>query len=153
MRRRLILVFGTFVMLLLAMGVYNFFAGGGKYFDPETNLATTPSEDEEAAESQPAEFLVTIRDDEGRLERIIRASPLQKQPDGTYLALDPSVEAIQEDGQRIILSADRGIFYVEELDTGINPRRGKLEGNVRIVFDRSTDPDPVSYTHLRAHET
>ncbi len=140
MKRRLMLLGGTLLGLLMAFGGYYFFAGSADYFTPESDVLPPQGEGRYGEAEQKAP-LAMLRDEEGRLEGMYKAADWEVQEDGSYLLIKPHVTRFMTSGQTLIIQADKGRIYAEEVARGINPRRGSLDGNVLIVFDRSTDPD------------
>ncbi len=144
MKRRLILIGSTFLTIALAFGLYWLLAGSGG-FSSEDEFLSRSGEDYgmDITATQPGKApLIIVRDDDGRIEGIYQAADWDPQDDGSYLAVKPNVQMFQSDGTRLIIRGDRGVVFVEEIASGVNPRRGLLEGNVEVIFDRSTEPDP-----------
>jgi len=140
MRRRLILFFGTVLVLAAGCVVYWLVAGGQKYLGAEGARAPSAGETPGQTEVDTGLFFVA-RDEQGRREGIYHFPEWEKRDDGSYVVTRPRIELFQKNGQRLEIRADTGTIYAEELSRGVNPRRGSLVGNVRILFDRSTDPD------------
>ena len=141
MKRRLLLMFGTFVLLLLACGVYYLVAGGGYSSDEgdpdflnEGGLADPDETDEK-------QLVFMDRDKRARLRGMYVLPDWEKREDGSYVVIRPRIELYQRGGQQLTIQADRGTIYAEELARGANVTRGSLEGNVRLTFDRATEED------------
>ena len=150
MRSRIILLVGTFLVLLLAFSIY---------YVASPRLRELPDEYYPVPAGAPrpggrsreilrkAEGIVyKVWDEDGRLRAIYRLPGWDKQDDGSYLMTDPSFELRQRDGQRVYIRADSGRAYAEETAKGVNLRRGSLSGSVRIVLDRFTGGDRRPWT-------
>ena len=151
MKRRLILLGGTFSLLLLAFGAYYFLAGveqypvdvdnaGSVFVSAKTRPAVTSLPPGESTKN----LFSVNRDENGKLQGIYSAQDWEKEPDGTYILTRPKVQLFQKDGQ-LIIQADRGTIIVEELAGGVNPRKGSLDGNVQVIYDRTVHPDPKAF--------
>jgi len=142
MKRRVMLFAGTLVVLLLAFAAYQFVAGGAGCWSVEEQPVPRRAADRSGpVHSRPVDEGLSFypRDQEGRLEGIYRARRWEKRSANRYLLFEPSVRMFRKNGQVLVIRADRGTVYAEEMTSDVNIRRGSLEGNVEILFDRSTD--------------
>jgi len=131
MIRKVLLMVGMFATLLAAFFLYRGFTGR----EPK------PLQQEFVPRTSAVELCVQQRDKEGRLRSIYRAKQWSKIEGARYLLIEPNAVIFQADGQQVHIRGDRAEVVAEEISGGINPRRGTLDGNVQIVFDRSTRPD------------
>jgi hypothetical protein len=76
---------------------------------------------------------------DGRLKAVYEADSAQKTPEGSYALLNPTAEFYGADGRQTTIRGDRGSVFAEEVRGQLRVQRGRLEGNVEIIFDRSTD--------------
>ena len=145
MMRKIVLLAGTFGTLLAAVLLYQFFAEQASRLtrsDPGrlNPMAQSGPGDRDSGEGE--ELFVVQRDKDGRLRSIYRARKWTKLQGASYMLKEPVVEVVQADGQRVHVRGDEGLVVAEEVRKGaFNPRQGMLKGNVRIIFDRSTEAD------------
>lgn len=149
MRRRIVILIGTFLTLLLAFGIYRVLSGKIDWRGGVRNIAEQPNistrEPREPLDARGGTGLyIETRDDDGRLESIYIAENWDKQEDGSYLLIRPVVIRYQRNGQRVYICGDRGEFFADQVAGGYNVRTGKLFGSgrnkVKIYIDRATDP-------------
>jgi len=146
MKRRVILFFGTFFFLLAILGVYQLITrSAGCFSAPPGEDASETYRPDAARDSEieDTELLFLPRDEQGRLEGIYRAENWEKRDDGGYLLIRPHVRVFQTSGRELRIRADRGTVDAEESGSRLNIRRGTLEGNVEIIYDRSTEPSDI----------
>jgi len=140
MKRRLILFATTLGFLLLAFAVYYLVAGAGFKVVDERDSGRMSSAVSQPAGEQPVKPPMAImRDEQGRLEGILGAESWDPAPDGSYHLTKPYAQFFQTSRRELRVAADRGTVYVEETARGLNVRRGTLEGDVRVLYDRATD--------------
>ncbi len=151
MKRRLILLFGTFFALLVAFLGYwlatrytsNVRSAGlpGERYGQNPYVAGRGLVGKEAG-MMPAEGegpFIEPRDDEGRLEGRYKALRWDKVADYTYKLTKPEVHLYPKGGQKVYVRADTGRITMEP--TGrLRPRRMSLAGSVKIYVDRATGP-------------
>jgi lipopolysaccharide export system protein LptA len=142
MKRKLILLVGCFVLLLLAFGTYRFFlpdAVGttGQSVRTMLDWGKIDPDRPSVGHSQGVRFFDI--NSEGALRGIYRADSLSKEDDGSWTLQAPTAEVHLPDNKRVYLSADRGRLWAQEVAEGFDVRRGTMEGNVKIYYDQSTD--------------
>jgi len=142
MLRRIAIAAGIFVMLFLAVFVYNHVAG-------EEDVPAPTGEPQQAqtrqATSAPrplgsGRFNIQRRDDDGNLLGVYKADKSRKLSDNTFALTRPLITLYRPTGERIYIFAQTGMLYATEVGTEFEPRRGLLKGKVRVFIDRSTDP-------------
>lgn len=159
MKRRLILILATLGGLFGAFYVYTLVVGPdgfGQKRDPNAPAAIPPpipAPGQTGADSlrQARDVEIITRDERGRLEGIYRADRWDRGVDGVQVLTNPRVLLFQKDGTQLNLRADRAEVYGEELNSGANVRRAKLEGDVRVYFDPSTEDNRLPFEQ-RLHE-
>ncbi|HAU39225.1 MAG TPA: hypothetical protein DCX07_16115, partial [Phycisphaerales bacterium] len=141
MKRRLMLLAGTFVALMGAFLTYRFFsptAGVDQQGQPPeialSHPATQPKGATDMPEVQNPEIIQ--RDDQGHLRAIYKASRMLRTGRDEVRLDRPDVMLYLKDNQRIYIRADSGQMEGEEIANGFNFRRGRLSGNVTLLFDR-----------------
>ena len=156
MRRKVILLIASFLVLLAVFGVYLALAGGGRGAAAHRRALRelselsrqAPRKDSQAMEAwKGTEFRHLDRDKDGRLKAVYFAPQWERQDDGSYLLIEPSAVLYQPGGQRIHIQGQRGIIYVSTDEayrqdrtgsTRFRIRKGKLEGSVTVLYDRAT---------------
>ena len=159
MRRRLLLLAASFAVLLAAFGLYLAFAGGGRGGREQRRalqeLAEGPRQSPQAEGNasdtwKGTEFRAFDRDKDGRLKAAFFAPQWQRQDDGSYLLIQPSAVLYQKGGQQIHIQGQRGVMYVSSDEvyrqdaigsSRFRIRRGRLDGNVVVIYDRATAAD------------
>jgi lipopolysaccharide transport protein LptA len=147
MKRRLLLLVGSFVLVLLTFLVY-------RAFDTEPPEPPPPAPD---AVSRPADMPqpgpgplqartgtdleIVDRDSAGRLRGVYTAQQWDKLPDDRFRLDRPHVTLYLKGGRQTIITARRGLIHPQDVAGSLNVRRGRLSGDVRIYFDRSRQPD------------
>ena len=161
MKRKIMLLLGSSVTLLLVFAVYHFSAGGlgrmlsrGRQPKPLDLTAFPPSRVDPngglGVDSAGAGLVIEKRDDLGRLEGIYQFPKWEKQPDGSYLVEDPNVVIYHAGGARTYVHARRGELFVEDLARGVDVRSGRLWGDVKVWFDSDPQAGPLAEaTHER----
>lgn len=154
MKRKVLLLLGTFLTLILVFAVYHFTAGSVGIAKEEmrkksrltasTGPADQPSTAPAAAgapmEATRGEMLVLEkRNAESRLEGVYILPKWDKIGEGLYRVQEPNVILFQKSGERTYIHADWGEMAVEDLVRGTDVRSGKLSGNVEIFIDTSRD--------------
>lgn len=142
MKRKLILLVGCFLLLLLAFGTYRFFlpdAVGttGQSVRTMLDWGKIDPDRPTVGRSQGVRFFDI--NSEGALRGIYRADALSKEDDGSWTLQAPTAEVHLPDNKRVYISADRGRLWAQEVADGFDVRRGTMEGNVKIYYDQSTD--------------
>ena len=145
MKRKLFLLGGTFATVLAAYLAYYFSTAGLARADPNApgtpgGAAPNPNLPVQSPVSDRPGLVITPRYPDGTLKAVYRFRKWDKQEDGGYSAQGASFVIYHKSGQRTYVYADRGEIYVDEIAGGIEPRKGTLEGNVRVYFDRGKDP-------------
>jgi len=143
MKRKVALLLGSFVALLLLIVVYRFLAGG---FTPPEEMSVHPrpplTTRRWMTDARTGKGLrIAPRDDDGRLKSIYEAKQWNKLSDGSYQLIAPSVQLYQRNGERIHIRGEEGRIYAEEVSGGFEVRRGELSGNVSVFFYRPPDHD------------
>ncbi len=169
MKRKLLLLIGSFAVLLGAFYVYQLTAAPEVALTPQSHRNANLGEKglvlnppaTAGATSRPAEgdagggLDLHQYDKQGRLQGVYTLQEWDKRSDGTYAGTNPTAVLYQKDGQRIYLFADRGEVSADETAGGASVRNGKLWGNVEVYFDRGTAPDrphPRKSTRERLQE-
>jgi hypothetical protein len=156
MKRKLILMLGTFLLLLLAFGTYQLFVPGVALFDPQTRRIRPPVHFGQGGTGTEVGVVrgVTFYDRtiDGKLRGIYKVSSWTKADDGSYILENPRAEVRQNNGTRAYMSARRARIQAEEIADGINVREGKMQGNVEIFFDQSTDAIDRPHPRHRSYD-
>lgn len=150
MKRKLILLIGCFLLLLLAFGTYRFFlpdSEGGWASSVRTMPTWGPFAGGDPRMGTSREVVFRDVDDDGSLRGVFRADSISKEDDGSFRLENPNAEVFQKDGTRVYMSADRARLWAEEVGDGFDVSNGRMEGNVDIYFDRSK-----SFTRLHPVE-
>ncbi len=145
MKRQAILLLGSFLILLVVFGLYQFIARRSL---PPGDEAPPPRLDPSAARDTidpdaraGRDLYIENRDDEGRLRGLYRAARSQKRPDGSYVLSKPVMELYQKDGRGTFIRADRGTVYAEQAASGLDVQRATLAGNVSVIMELPTPPE------------
>ncbi len=149
MKRKLLILIGSFVMILAAFGVYYLVAGSGAWITAEKPHRGRGQRPDDRRPGSPGRMAiergeglnVEVRDEQGRLEAVYKAPKWTKREDDSYILYEPMIRLYRSDGQRAFISGDHAVIYAEEVAGGINVRRGNLSGNVRVVIDRIAGAD------------
>lgn len=161
MTRRILIMAGTFAVLLIAFWLYRHYwsinqeEAGRQRFVVETNAPTVPLNRITTAPSNPrgavgslregAELRVEARNREtGSLESILRAPEWKRLDDGSYDMVHPSMEMHQRNGAVIYITGDRGRAYCEQTSRTPKINSGTLIGNVQVLMDRGIGQDPAT---------
>lgn len=147
MKRKLVLLVGTFLILLLAFGTYRFFTPGAVPMQ-FTQTRSLPQfvgfpEAGEIGEGVGRGVEFVDRNADGQLRGVYKVASWSKRDDGSFHLLQPQAVVYQKDGRRTYLSADEGFVWAEEVGQSFNVRHGKMAGNVEIYFDQSRDIDRI----------
>jgi len=141
MKRKLILLIGTFVLLFFAFGVYQLFVPSvAPFFDATKNYRRRPTFPRTVGDpgiDVIRKMSFEDRNSLGVLRGVYEVVTWKKQDDGSFYLEKPRAVVFHGDGQRTYMSADNGTVWAEEVDKGINIRHGRLDGNVKIYFDQS----------------
>lgn len=139
MKRRLILLAGSFLFLLLAFGIYKL---ATHLSIPKGPTRTTTGAGVERPRMGGGGLKVFFEDrnDEGELQGLYTAKDWQRFRDGSVKLTGPRV-TLYRGNQNVYITADHGEVYTEEVGKQFRPVRGKLIGNVQITMDRAPGPD------------
>ncbi len=143
MKRKLVLLLGTFILLLFAFGVYQLFVPGIAIFDPKTRgikpdfSKIRPGAGPQIGET--SEVRIVARNAEGQIRGIYKVASWTKENDDSFTLITPTAVVYLKGGKRAYVSAERGRIWASEVHGGIDVRNGFFEGNVNIYFDQSTD--------------
>ena len=149
MKRRVLLLVGSFILLLMAFLGYWL---ATKYTTSEPTRRNTSMGEHGELSGGPVEpgkgpmipkggekLSIRPRDDEGRLEGEYKFSKWDKIGDYTYKAMEPDISLYRKDGVTVYLRAKTGEIVTDT--TGRNrPQRVFLTGGVEIDIDRGTEP-------------
>ncbi|MGC9453289.1 MAG: LptA/OstA family protein [Phycisphaerae bacterium] len=147
MKRRLLLLVGSFALVLLTFLVYQTFETGHDSSSRSRMPVTSRPADIPQPSPGPLEartgtdLEVVDRDDQGRLRGVYTAERWEKLPDERYQLEQPKVTFYHAGGQQTIVSAREGLIDPQDVGGSLSVRTGRLSGDVRIYFDRSTEPD------------
>ncbi len=148
MKRKLLLMAGSFIILLLAFGTYQLFVPGVAFLDPMGGARRQPpalvfDPTKGPSLQQTKDITIYYRNPDGQLRGIYKAVSWTKEDDGSFILEQPEAIIYQRDGTRVYLRADRGRFWAEEVagGAGFNIRHGEADGKVEIFYDQSTDDD------------
>ena len=152
MKRRLVLLLGTFLLLLLAFATYSLFNPTIAGFNPEAQAKRRPMErrGNQAGPGKVRGVTIYDRSPDGRLRGVYKVKSWTQEDDGSYFLEEPAAMAIMNDGSRIYMIAESGRVWAEEVSGGFNVRQGRLDDSVQIWIDQSKDPDrkhPAERTH------
>ena len=144
MKRKLLVLLTTFLLLLLAFWAYRLATQIDAPIQTSGGSATAPARPDVGSD-QGLDLHVEMRDNQGRLQAVYDWPEWEKVGDDRYRVTQPRVVFYREKGQRIYVWADSGVVQAERLARGYNIRRGTLLGQtsrgVRIFFDNSTEGD------------
>ncbi|MBT3279820.1 MAG: hypothetical protein HN370_10695, partial [Phycisphaerales bacterium] len=141
MQRKLILLAASFVLLLLALGTYQFFmpgAGGLSTGKVRTKVDFAQTDQMGKSGTRLIQVKYDDRNSKGELRSLFRAEQWKKLDDGSFEVTAPRAEIRHSDGKRTYLVADKGRVWLEEAGKGFDLSRGRMEGNVMIFYDQST---------------
>jgi lipopolysaccharide export system protein LptA len=148
MKRKIILLAGTFVVVLGAVGLFHLIAPGFLYVGAQGN-----DDDDAMRKDLPGmgggklgpqsrygyglEIIETAPDiHAARVKRIYRVKYWEKRDDGVYVLDKPEVKMFQKDGQQITITAKSGEVVAEWIEGKPRVISGFLEGDVKIFIDR-----------------
>lgn len=141
MKRKLLLMAGTFIVLLLAFGTYQLFVPGIALFNPESRGRPLWPRDFNRTDKPTVRTVrdITIydRSGDGELRGVYKVTRWDKADDGSFLLDHPKAVIFHGDGRRTYMRADAGQIWAEEVAKGFNVRNGKMSGNVKVWFDQS----------------
>jgi lipopolysaccharide export system protein LptA len=165
MKRRIALLAGTFITLLVAYLVYHFSTGGmerllsGQRVVQREKLLLPPPPPPATTggpgyDNRGTALRVENRDSKtGRLEGVFFFPRWEKQDDGSYLVEEPNVVIYHKGGERTFVFARSGHIEVEELaKQKFEVRTGELRGGVTIWFDRNPEGPPPSSSRERMRQ-
>jgi len=141
MKRRLLVLFGSFLLLVLIFTIYSVSTEWSQPRPPESSASPPPSRRRPIRPGQTdigeGDIPVIIdRDNWGRLRAVYWARRWDKQTETVYKLDRPTVQYYGKGGQVAYVWADSGWAHVEEAAGKINLRKGGLTGNVRIYLDQ-----------------
>lgn len=143
MKRKLVLMIGTFLTLLLAFGTYQLFVPGIAGMDPTNIHYRTPNfgamDPDGARVGKTRNVSFYDRREDGQLRGVYKVDSWTKQDDGSYLLEHPSAVIYHSDGSRTYMSAEMGTLRAEQVEDGFNVRNGRMTGDVEVFFDRSRE--------------
>ncbi|MDP6543851.1 MAG: LptA/OstA family protein [Phycisphaerae bacterium] len=151
MKRKLILLGGTFLAVLTVIYVFSLLYPGVIVYGPASgtddgvNPKLVPKEKGGAAGPNSdggsgLEIIETETSDAGgRVKRIYYVEEWYKRDDGVYMLTGPQVTLNQKDGQQITITSKSGEVVAEWIEGKPRVISGFLEGDVRIFIDRSKD--------------
>ncbi len=148
MKRKLLLLIGSFILLLLAFGTYQLFVPGIAMFDPAGGmrlrpaaLTFEPGKGPGIGRSEDVTFY--YRNPDGQLRGVYHVAAWTKDDDGSFVLEQPEAVVYQRDGTRVYMTAERGRIWAEEVSggKGFNVRNGTMDGQVEIFYDQSRDED------------
>ncbi len=137
MKRRIVLLIGTFAILSVVVWIYHLYSGGKLELMPDTgafpemNVGKTGIGDgwELDIQDRPG----------GRLRARYRARKWEKRGGGSYRLREPNIVMYESGGEHVYIRSDKADVYAEEIGDGWALRRGLLYGNVKIFLDRDTE--------------
>ncbi|MBI5723598.1 MAG: hypothetical protein HZA50_06545 [Planctomycetes bacterium] len=142
MNRRIMMLAGSFIVLLATFGIYKWVASySGDRAKPVDGGSITPMTSI-AGDDNPKgiakKLRVEMRDEKGRLEAIYISDEMRNLSGGRMILTKPDITLFHKDGRRTYVTANKGEVQTEEVvgKSGFNARGGTLEGNVKIFFDR-----------------
>ncbi len=153
MAKKLLLVAASLGIVLVLFFVYHLSTTS----NVDRSAALSPIRDEEllgpAAATQPVRVLkirgvpvppgsrprVTVYNDKGDAKIRFRARTWEPLGETEFHMEEPEIELLMPGGQITHIRSDRGNVIVQKSEKGnYDPKRGRLEGNVRIFIDRTT---------------
>ena len=164
----MIILIGSFMLIFLAALVVKAFYGDeqlgsdGRASNPRysrqdgNNPGSARAPTFEAGADSGVGLRWEARDPETHRLRTIYILPSwRKRDDGSYVVYNPCIEMRQENGQRVYITADEAVLYVEEVAGGVRVLGGRVYStdrarprNVRIYLDRATEGVRPSFTEL-----
>lgn len=161
MKRRLVLLIGSFVAIAAACGIYAMVVGSGaggeragRARPPQATRTVRGPAVEGGPQALEGEYPRLVdRDDQGRLKWVLTGTDSHRQEDGTYVLSSPKAVLYQRNGQTVQITADEGFVFIDsprggggdllrsdQGTTRLKVKHGSLKGNVKLYYDRSTDP-------------
>ena len=151
MKRKLFLLIGSFLLLLLAFSTYSLFnpsvVGPGVGSTADLRPFVTSKH---KGIGKATGITVYDRDVEGKLRGMYEVDSWTQEEDGSYFLKTPSAMMLLKDGTRVYMMAETGRVWAEEVSGGMNVRQGKLSGKVQVWIDQSKSADrvhPLQRTH------
>ncbi|MCP4376990.1 MAG: hypothetical protein GY794_12535, partial [bacterium] len=152
MKRKIILLASTFVVVLIAVGIFHLIAPGFFYVGVQNGDDDAMPKDlpgEGGGKLGPGspyghglEIIETVPDiHAARVKRIYRVKYWRKRDDGVYVLQEPEVEVFQKDGQQITITAKSGEVVAEWIEGKPRVISGFLEGDVKIFIDREKNEE------------
>ncbi|MDP7162613.1 MAG: hypothetical protein QF792_03860, partial [Phycisphaerae bacterium] len=149
MKRKLVLLAGTFLAVLMVIGLWLLFSPPAPTYEtvvdgdipPVADPALTAARRGSVPDSREGYQLWSEERDPrtGRLKSIYRVRKWAKRDDGLYVLSDPSVILYQRDGKQVTIRSESGEVIAEEVAGRLRVKSGTLTGNVRVFLDRATD--------------
>ena len=148
MKRRIILLGGTFLVVLAVVGVFHLFGPEIPYElftgtddDLTDGLQPGQGDGEAGPDSKSGSDLQIIETEPftagARLKRIYRVKEWFKRDDGVYVLTRPEVTLYQKDGQQILITSRSGEVVAEWIEGKPRVISGFLAGDVKIFIDRA----------------
>ncbi len=104
---------------------------------PDPNMADAPTNTPGTNQAAGTGFLYVRNDPKtNRREFTLAGKQWEKREDDSFRFTDPNVQIFLANGGRLQVLADRGVAYVREVGDSFQPRRGRLDGNVRVFYYR-----------------
>ncbi len=157
MKRRVLLLVGSFALVLMTFLVYRAFEEVGEDRQLPSEPDTLEEVSEPGQEASPldapagTDLEIVDRDDEGSLRGLYTAARWEKLPDDNIRLEKPKVIFHHPGGQQTTITAEHGLAQPLEAGGRMTIRSGRLSGDVQIYFDQSTEPDPPPMDQ-RLHE-
>ncbi|MBL7221193.1 MAG: LPS export ABC transporter periplasmic protein LptC [Phycisphaerae bacterium] len=150
MKRKLILLGGTFAVVLLAIVAFHLLGPAIPYdllsgTDDDLRDGLEPSKGDGVTrpDSKHGTFFKFIETEPyaagARVKRVYRVREWYKRDDGVYVLTRPEVMLFQKDGQEIAITSKSGEVVVEWIEGKPRVISGFLEGDVKIFIDRAKD--------------
>ncbi|MFP4432921.1 MAG: hypothetical protein ACLFTN_00510 [Phycisphaerae bacterium] len=104
---------------------------------PDPNMTAAPNDSPGTNQAGGKGFFYVRNDPKtNRREFTLAGKQWEKREDDSFRFTDPNVQIFLANGGRLQVLADRGVAYVREVGDSFQPRRGRLDGNVRIFYYR-----------------
>lgn len=145
MKRRILLVVGTFAVLVLAYLAYDLAGRGGlpgrQHIEgPKEQLTGRPTTVPGVGEVRPGPGPVILDHDENYNLRARYAASAWEKVGQMLHVTAPSVEWYLPGGETVYIDARRGVVKSAYVGNRYKVLNGELEGDVWVIVDRSRDP-------------
>jgi len=166
MRRRLVILIGSFLLILLAAMVVKWFSDIGGNYESERAAPDTIADSNlglagdaptgRASADRGSELRLYGKDAQTRRITSVIVLPVwRKRDDGSYVAKNPCIEYRLDNGQRVYITADAAVMRIEEVAGSARIIDGRAYSpeadnprSVRIYLDRANDVERPSFTDL-----